>query len=115
MRTPGRRTPYRYPPGDERADLLHAPRSHRGVPVHDGEPAVNTQTAIATQPSITDESALVHLACCDLDVAMCGEDLTDAETVYGDEAGPPCLLCLYVYDEGLPCPVPGCVGWDDSR
>jgi hypothetical protein len=49
-----------------------------------------------------------HYTCCDEQVAMCGAPLADALTVDDDDPSPDCLLCVFVWDEHLPCPAAGC-------
>lgn len=63
-------------------------------------------TSLLDRPAPAGSSAdVLHLTCCDDDVAMCGEDVSKHE--WADD-GPPCPLCKLVQDEGLPCPVTGC-------
>lgn len=49
-----------------------------------------------------------HYTCCDETVAMCGAQLAGGLVVGDDDPSPDCLLCVYVWEEGLPCPDPEC-------
>lgn len=49
-----------------------------------------------------------HWSCCDPDVALCGFDITDYDEVSNDEMDDTCPLCAEVYDNDLPCTIPGC-------
>jgi hypothetical protein len=57
-------------------------------------------------PARSDQDGdVVHLYCCDPDLALCGEDLTD----HDDNAeGPECPPCAVIDVVDQPCPVPGC-------
>lgn len=58
-------------------------------------------------PAVHEDDEPTHYWCCSDRTALCGADLTDAETVDDDDARD-CPLCLYVLDEDLACPVAGC-------
>lgn len=59
-------------------------------------------------PEDGDQDA-VHLWCCHEDVAMCGEDLADADVADRElEEDELCVFCVLALREDLPCPVPGC-------
>jgi hypothetical protein len=72
-----------------------------------------TELIMAILPDLDDTSTgdddPEHYICCDPDVAMCGISVAGQEWVDG-QPDRTCRLCLYVDDEGLPCPVPGCPG-----
>ncbi|MEU3452128.1 hypothetical protein ABZ671_00595 [Micromonospora sp. NPDC006766] len=64
------------------------------------------QTA-PNRPDTNTPGEVEHYYCCDENVAMCGLDLTGAPEVEPG-GGPVCPLCHLAWDEGRPCPVPGC-------
>ena len=70
-----------------------------------------TQAVDLVQPDLVeDEDEPVHLYCCDVNIAMCGLNLEAHDFVFDSVAEEDCVMCAYVSDNGLPCPVPGCTG-----
>lgn len=69
-------------------------------------------TTTLTKPDQTrphaDDDDVVHYWCCDVNVAMCGADISDEPLVSGATKEQTCALCRIVYDNGWTCPVPGC-------
>ena len=63
-----------------------------------------TITVPETKPGETGtEDELIHVVCCDPDVAMCGMDVSGYRWVPHDEPAT-CELCAIAYEEDLPCP-----------
>lgn len=71
-----------------------------------------TQTIDEVQPDLVedDEYDPIHLTCCSGDVALCGLDITEHDWVFASHDSDDCVMCAYVWDNDLPCPVPGCTG-----
>lgn len=55
-----------------------------------------------------DDDGMHHLTCCDDDTAMCGKDVAAVPFCDEGHEDPPCPVCAYVKESGLPCPVSGC-------
>lgn len=53
------------------------------------------------------EEELAHYTCCDETTAMCGTQLVGVE-VPDDDPIDDCLLCVYVWDNHMPCPSTSC-------
>lgn len=51
---------------------------------------------------------LVHLWCCDRDVAWCGLDLSKATEDDNAPESDECVVCVYMWRTGYPCS-PGCM------
>lgn len=69
------------------------------------------QTIDLVQPDLVDgDNDPIHLTCCSGDVALCGENLEDHEWVWDTSEDQDCVMCAYICDNDLPCPVPGCTG-----
>jgi hypothetical protein len=68
-------------------------------------------------PGAGEDDDAMHLFCCDENIAMCGEDLTEDETVDADDVDDDevCPLCQLVEDNHLACPVPGCPAADGAE
>lgn len=71
-----------------------------------------TQVVDEVQPDLVEEDndEPIHLVCCDENVAMCGLSLQDHEWITDQSEDKDCVMCAYVSDNGLKCPVPGCPG-----
>jgi hypothetical protein len=59
-------------------------------------------------PDAGDAEPPAHYTCCDEKLAMCGTALAGGTVVDDDDPSPDCELCVYVWEEGLPCPAPAC-------
>jgi hypothetical protein len=73
---------------------------------------VTAATIVDTEPAPTpaeddDTDDLIHYACCDMTVAMCG--VGGLEEDVEEHPGVLCPLCQLAVDEGWPCTIPGCV------
>lgn len=51
-----------------------------------------------------------HFVCCDDNVALCGQDVTEAGWAPAGDGGTLCPLCMTAIDAGLACPDPRCGG-----
>lgn len=72
-------------------------------------------TLPATQPGSPGVDDPIHAVCCDPDLALCGEDLTGADTVPTlplDEACPTCLIADQING---PCASPTCPHRKDQQ
>lgn len=68
-----------------------------------------TQAVDLVQPDLVeDDDDEVHLTCCDDNVAMCGLNLEQHDWIWDSGEDDDCVMCAYVCDNNLPCPVPGC-------
>lgn len=64
--------------------------------------STNTQPQPATTGTGGDDE-LHHAWCCDEDVALCGTDISDAETTDG-EGWLHCVVCVELEAADVPCP-----------
>jgi hypothetical protein len=69
---------------------------------------VSTAT-LAPAPTVREHGDLpAHYTCCDENTAMCGTQLAAGVVITDEDPATDCPLCVYVWDNNLPCPAPGC-------
>jgi hypothetical protein len=63
------------------------------------------------QPALDGPGAdadIVHLTCCDYNLARCGKDVTDEPEVFDSTEDEQCEICSNRSRLGAPCADPGC-------
>ena len=51
---------------------------------------------------------LVHICCCDEDLALCGKDVSGLPVTDDSDPDPLCVVCEAVMAGGMPCPAADC-------
>ncbi len=59
---------------------------------------------------VDDGDDLTHTVCCDETIAYCGVEVAGSTWVSDDHDERLCAFCEIAYEQGWPCPVPGCPG-----
>lgn len=63
---------------------------------------------LAPTPAVADLGDLpAHYTCCDENTAMCGAQLLGIDLA-DDDPTPDCQLCVYAWENGVPCPATNC-------
>lgn len=70
-----------------------------GVDLDTEEEECLTQTTLTSGGG----DGIVHLWCCDENVAWCGHDISDAEEWAQSAESDECVVCVYMWRTGYPC------------